>query len=133
MGVEHLGADGEVHRRVVAHGGVRARACLDPHHAIAVEHPGEGPPDVLGVLLRVDVVGDHGRGAPAGDEHGHEGLDEGGLAGAHGASDADAQNGIGHAGEPIAPSERLISSRDRPLVSGTHLSTNTSEASDATV
>ena len=66
-----LGDRGEVHRRVVAHRRVRAGAGLHADDALGREHAGERRPDVLGVLLREDVVGDHQRaGAPRPEQRG---------------------------------------------------------------
>jgi len=48
----------EVHSRVFAYGGVRTGASLDTHDALRIEDASQGPPDVLGVLSRDDVVRD---------------------------------------------------------------------------
>ena len=53
----HVLHGGEVHARVLAHGGVRAGAGLDAQDAVLDEHALERPLDVLGVLGRDHVVG----------------------------------------------------------------------------
>ena len=66
---------------------MRAGARLDRCDARGIDHP--GPPQALGVLPGDEIVGDDGEIDAVAHEHRDQRLDEGGLAGAHGAADAD--------------------------------------------
>ena len=79
---------GEVHRGVLADRGVRAAAGLDADDALGRQRLGAD--QELGVLAGVDVVGDHGE-LIALAQRLAQGVEQGGLAGADRAADADAQ------------------------------------------
>src|SRR5688572_5340472 len=83
----------QVHGGVFANGRVRTAARLHPHHALG--RKGAPPHEELGVLLRIDVVGDD-RHVEALAQAQAQRLREGRLAGADGSADADLQ-GTGQA------------------------------------
>ena len=88
----HLGDGGEVDRGVFADRGVRATAGLDADDPIRRQdlHPHQR----LGVLLGVDIVGDHADGMGCAEPFG-EGGRERRLAGADGAANPDTQGAVG--------------------------------------
>ena len=93
----HLGHRRQIDRRIFADRRVRAATGLHPDHPILRQdlHPHQG----LGVLLRIDVVGDHPDGAMGVQRLG-EGCGECRLASAHGPADPDAQGAI-HCGHVL--------------------------------
>ena len=91
MATVYLGDGRQVDRGVLADGGVRAAAGLDAQDAVLWQ--GLQPVEDQGVLLGVDVVG-HDGDAPAVAHLLAELLDQGGLARADRAADADPQRSI---------------------------------------
>src|SRR5262245_59960554 len=80
----------EIHARVIAHRTVWTGAGLHADDALRITQTGEGCPDMLGVFLREDVVGDDQGPVARCDEHRDERLDESGLARPDRSADADA-------------------------------------------
>ena len=90
---DDVGHRRQVDRGILADRGMRTAAGFDPAHPIGGQHLRAR--QRLGVLARIDVVGDDADLATGIDEQWHECLDQRGLAGADGAADADAQRGSG--------------------------------------
>ena len=54
---------------------MRAGAGLDADDPLGVQQAGEGRPDMLGVFLGEDVIGDHNRTMARGQQHRDKRLD----------------------------------------------------------
>ena len=83
---------GEVHARVLADGGVRARPGFHAHDLFGFKDAVQFTLDVLGVFCGDHVVGDDERLDASADKNGGDGFDDGRLAGADRAAHADASD-----------------------------------------
>ncbi len=88
----HLVDGGEIDRGVLADGRVRATACLHAHDPLRRQCAGAG--EELGILARVDVVGDC-RDLVGVAHQLAETVGQSGLAGADRAANSDAQRSVG--------------------------------------
>src|SRR5450830_112597 len=94
----HVFDRSQIHRRVFTHRRMRAGAGLDADDFLFDQNALEGALDVFGILGGDHIVGDDQHLDAQIDQDGRDGFDDGGLAGADRASDANAGDSF-HAGD----------------------------------